>query len=349
MKNNFLMLFFAVFVVACGGKETSLIENNGANNGGSNNGDNNGVNNGVNNGDNNGIGENNVLRKNNFEGQIPTLTSDDPVVQFGYDFYLDLCKKFIECRDTVTIKQRAEGGISTTASCVETLVNADSPLRWKESLDSGRLTYDESKKAACLAGLATISCDDLGSSAPNPKNIPGCADVVVGVGAATDECRSSIDCGSDLICDNCPGECRTFPKLECGDTQCESGEFCSDDSTCVSLLGDGEVCANFSQCASPFACIDGKCKGPKQGEPGDNCTDEFTICSIGYYCDGVCRAYKQLDEDCSNNACERPLFCEANKCVKAKETGSCTNSAECISFNCINGSCLAPEDLCILK
>ncbi|GEM_PF-4874484 len=350
MLRIFSLLLLASVSFSCGGDGgTSLVGQNNGENNGANNG---GPNNGANNGKNNDVGPNNVLRTNNSTGEVPTLTSNEPVVQFGYDFFLEVCERFIECKDTVSIAQIAEGGrIATTASCLESLVNRDHPLIWKDSLDAGRLTYDESKKGQCISAIGAISCDDLGTLIPNPKNISGCEGAISGTGLVDAECRNAIDCSAGMICDDCPGKCRELPLLECSDGElCGSTEFCDTETgLCQTLHVDGGDCANFSQCAVPFACIEGTCVGPKIGAPGDACLED-TVCSLGYYCDSVCRAYKTLGQDCSNNFCEAPLFCgSAKKCEKAVETGSCGNSDECISADCVNGSCQAPVDACIIK
>lgn len=336
----FILLMLSFIFIGCDENNTSLLPNNESNN--------------LNNGGNpetTPVGTGDLKRKGDLQGTIPTLSSSEPSIQFGYDFYLNLCKRMVECRETAAVAELVSASrFGSTASCLESLVGRNHPQRWKEAIDANRLTFNAGAASSCLSALNSYSCAALDIIELLPSEISDCEAVIVGKGAVDGDCSSSLDCTGDLVCDDCPGACQAISKLECVPGElCDETQFCNvDTDKCEKLHVEGGICANDAECAVAFYCTNNLCVAREIVEAGKDCTGGSVICGMGYYCDGVCRAYKVLGQSCDNNACESPLYCDST-CKKAIETGSCTNGIECLSGECIGGVCASPVDLCKLK
>lgn len=160
---------------------------------------------------------------------------------------------------------------------------------WRAALDSttcdqmvsevgaGRAAYDPTLANACLAGVATMPCDDtttIGSI---------CGQVVYGKATAGQPCYVSLDCAPKGNCTatgaTCPGVCQDF-------------------------LTEGHACggSDTRSCASPLLCQDGFCKKA----PGENEACSYT-CAAGLWCDydapaKTCKKLLQTGESCTTGS-----------------------------------------------
>jgi len=187
---------------------------------------------------------------------------------------------------------------------------------------------------------------------------------------ASNTFTGSPDCGYFL----CDGAKATCPDGCSSDANCDAGNYCSAQQTCVPRRSNGEACSQANECLSQ-KCVDGyccnldctgacnACNVPSyegtctfmplgaEGDPtcnGTVCTGASpdcpgsckgdTDCSGGYYCDnnGKCTLRKQnLGAACNpTNECYQGTSCQL--CA----SGYCTDGV------CCNTECGAPCDRC---
>jgi hypothetical protein len=83
--------------------------------------------------------------------------------------------------------------------------------------------------------------------------------------------------------ETCTGDRPCAPGLACLNRDTTSGE-----GTCGALLGQGETCQDFTQCAAPLSCIEDTCSAKKAN--GESCTSDLDCESFSCSDAGMCEA-----------------------------------------------------------
>jgi hypothetical protein len=194
---------------------------------------------------------------------------------------------------------------------------------------------DRSVWNACLAYLASASCDDV-----NPEQPDVCRGVIVGNVPLGGDCDIDDQCAGDAYCRHSDATCgactaRAADGVACqADQECGSGLCFSATNTCRAVGDDGDACGEDGDCKGRRLC-DGDtktCAPPRTWAASDECTslgDDCGFPTSGLYCDegaGRCTAYLALGATCTGNAglCNIPAyeFCAADttqKCTAGVE------------------------------
>lgn len=169
-----------------------------------------------------------------------------------------------------------------------------------DSVAAGRITFDRTRMASCIASITSQSCDVQTSRRP-----AACEEAIRGRVALGGDCVISEDCsGTTSYCAaqaQCPGECRAL--LNMG-AECTNSDHCANGLLCAVLEG-------VRQCVAP-------------GNPGAYCGyDDTPLCKRGNTCtpnvgdDDTCkansvvygRAAGQSCDPATGSFCERDLAC----------------------------------------
>lgn len=171
-------------------------------------------------------------------------------------------------------------------------VNAEKGVRSGEfpkfqgAIDAGKVSYDGSKVAACLASLSGRTCSQLLDRFPAE-----CEAVFAGTVAQGGDCSLDVECEGAAFCKSdgvCPGKC-TAP-LSAGQActssdQCQSGLDCSDDTgLCAAPAAQGASCGSgLPECTPGTICLGGD---EDTGAPGTCLAiDSVFTAAIGASCD----------------------------------------------------------------
>jgi hypothetical protein len=240
-------------------------------------------------------------------------------------------------------------------------------------ITAGRVVYDATAAAACIAGIRAGSCYFYDPAPPSPTI---CRKVFQGTAGADEPCAIDSQCRSG-VCDPsspcgayqcCPGTCLSFPEskvvglgeactsesenLTCGDgTVCKltlDGQY---RFTCVTRVGLGESCDELPcqrelfcmpSTTGPATCV----HYPRRGEA---CSDALGICAFrNDYCDKStfkCVALQSDGAPCeSDSTCARTSYCDVattQTCQpKSPPGGACLSNRQCMAFvDCIGGKC----------
>lgn len=142
--------------------------------------------------------------------------------------------------------------------------------------------------AACV-GQGNVKCEDGLVCAESGK----CAERI----ADGQPCKSSPECGLDLICKS---------------------------SRCASRLAEGAACKGSEECQSGLVCgpKSGKCERPKHAAPGEKCDGALTQCTTGpcsAATNGVCPEVRGEGGACDpadkKTTCDRFLRCVEGACA----------------------------------
>jgi hypothetical protein len=166
--------------------------------------------------------------------------------------------------------------ITTEAQCEQFddgLVVGLAEPGFQSSIDAGRVAFDGSAAASCVAAIrADTMCADLFDQSSSSTGIGGtgaaaCADVFTPMVAGGGSCQQDYECipgfcsgaVNNLNGSSSPGTCEDIPAdgSACT-TKCMAGSFCGDDGSggeaCQPLIEGGSACFASSDCASG-ACI----------------------------------------------------------------------------------------------
>jgi hypothetical protein len=193
------------------------------------------------------------------------------------------------------------------------------------------------RSTACVGVLSgTLALDD--ECHPDSTNYADeCAQGFCAPSACPSTCTAYAEAeeacdGVTTICDpatlfcNAQNQCQAFlaPGEPCpGRDECAPGDVCHgiDDQTylCTTPVAIGQDCDETNDvCAERAVCLDGKCTAKVAlGEPcqyPDNCPE-------GAFCSGTCRAYVQVEGDCSVDNCAPGLLCTDSVCVAEGHVG----------------------------
>lgn len=167
-----------------------------------------------------------------------------------------------------------EGSVAENEFCVDSTVCMDG--FYCDISDDICSPADKPAGSECVFGLECedgLVCNFVGGTGT-------CTEP--GSGAEGDDCDRDSICMDGLFCDFNAQTC-TGPAAD-GET-CTLGRPCapalaclnideaSGEGTCGALLDEGEDCQDFTQCAAPYACIDGTCSA-RNGE-GELCTSDL--------------------------------------------------------------------------
>ncbi len=187
------------------------------------------------------------------------------------------------------------------------------------AIDMGRIAFDGTKAASCLAAFTASSCDQTMT-----RGTPAaCTNIVSGTVGSGGECALDAECISQacevpnctMAC--CQGTCAggTAP------SELATGMPCSTDDECVS----GDFCDSQMGACEPFHAA------------GSACNDSFA-CALGYACAGApeaCMTLPGTGSACPNSACANiGDHCgSAGICVHDGLPGdACTTNADCSPF-----------------
>ncbi len=207
---------------------------------------------------------------------------------------------------------------------------------------AGRAEFDPAAAAACIEGLAAVTCnrgfgDRVG---------PGCGRVFTGtvpVGGActtaTIDTLGTLECAAGTFCSmgaTCPGTCVAPPALgglgaacEPITIHCDADHYCRA-GTCAALLGPGAECTSFQDCQLGLIC------GPGAGSV-NVCIDPTTVVAPG----GACLVTPVSD------SCPAELVCICDDCLLTGACvtpvaigATCSSTAPCgQSARCVDGTC----------
>ncbi len=242
-----------------------------------------------------------------------------------------------------------------------------------KEVTSGRIRFDTSKSAGCLAAIQGASCTSR-LNVSELSQFPACSGLVNGTVAVGGNCYNSDECNNghcNSTPSTCPGTCQALLKV--GDNcsananLCPAESFCNN-NICTNTVGLGATCGNPGNgCGNELNCVSGTC----QARPTSGPCDQSTVyCALGYACANgtTCSAKVATGGDCTvgPEVCGAGDYCNsAHKCVEGgviggacepQDNGSscltgycnssnvcaarltdgsaCTSFNECASFNC---------------
>lgn len=223
--------------------------------------------------------------------------------------------------------------------------NVDTCSAWATAAEAGRLVYDSTRAAACLASYADRPCTG--------GDIESCVGVVQGTVVPGATCELSR---SFYIFSECAGdaECLEGPTVTCGGTcvtRAKKGDSCNRNQPCAL----GTMCdARTSRCA-PLA---------KAGEPCG--ITSIIICEAGLFCTdiiggGTCMPQHPTGACRYAGECTPPAQCPSGGgvCQVPPEVGDACSSAagcgeqlvcgpdqRCAAFGLPGKACSNPLQLC---
>jgi hypothetical protein len=219
------------------------------------------------------------------------------------------------------------------------------------AVDAGKVTFDATKAQACLAGIASWSCDRTVVFA-NRWTPPECSEIFGGTVADGGACGLSRECVSNVCtvpacpmgC--CQGTCATGtpspPPGRVGDA-CPNGQcyasYCDPTSMkCVALLPAGATCTTTSQCDMGLTCA-GTCVSDGAALGGPCTPNSTTACAnIGDTCStttSTCVAVGLSGDPCQiATDCSTIYTCNAGHCALKPRVG------ETCSVQTSNGACV---------
>ena len=216
---------------------------------------------------------------------------------------------------------------------------------------AGRVTFDTSKTAGCLAAANALTCSTLpwqvGASLE-----AACSGLATGTVAPGGTCYSSDDCvGGSCTSSSttCPGACKAYVAVggNCAGnvSGCIKGSYCDQD-TCTVPGAQGATCGviHHSLCADDLYC-DGTCKARKTSGACAN----YNVCATGTVCaNSVCTATVGAAGDCSasDDLCKDGFYCVAGKC---SATPALATACDPANDHCIDGYCDSGTSKCTLR
>jgi len=198
------------------------------------------------------------------------------------------------------------------------------------AIRADKILYSGAAARACVAGIASASCDATSPSGRGPPD--ACQAITAGAGrrgdacAFDDECVSQRcalpDCGMACCTGSCTGEAPPAPGAigePCTSAGCVVGAFCDPAAQRCAAVGAADaICAVRAGCQYGLDCIDGRCAVPPVlGQPCTSaCRDLGTTCSsLTHTCVAVGLVGAPCGigtEDCAPEyVCDRTGHCSA--------------------------------------
>jgi hypothetical protein len=219
----------------------------------------------------------------------------------------------------------------------------------------GRIVYDASHAADCLAAVTGLSCTGLGGggepaacrlallgqvasgsvcydNADCPSGYcsaaaGACPGLCVAYAAAGGACSRSDHCAAGLACDGTSGTCKTASAAG-GACPCQAGLYCNGSGLCAAQQTTG-ACSTTTpeQCALGTTCL---------GSPGPTCQPLVgaggactliggaSQCGLGYQCvSSVCVAIPAVGEACTAGEPCVGGTCNGTVCVASAGSAAC--------------------------
>jgi len=244
------------------------------------------------------------------------------------------------------------------------------------SVDAGRMRFDPSAVAACLAGIPSAPYSCANSVGLDPFSFPDpldlCPGVFAGIVADGGPCASQLDCATG-ICSN--GQNYHSGLAATNDLVWEWGLACL--GTCQPFFTLGQACGEAippgQVCAAGLWCVSGLCMAPSPPSPlGGPCSMTCNCCAEGYCAvNGTCMAYQTQGQPCSpSDGCLGSICCapglqcsgtgDAGVCATAPlpvagepcgPYGSCALPLVCVGYGTLSdggleaGTCAVPHDV----
>ena len=248
------------------------------------------------------------------------------------------------------------GAFTSRAACEAQL--APDFAQILQGIAAGRISYDGSKVATCLAAFENASCD---TTVEDVRVTPAiCDEALHGTVGGGGTCYIDLDCASDncdvpscgMAC--CAGACAAAVAdapigQPCANANCVEGSFCSETEVCTALLAAGATCGSDQECNYGLTCAANRCVAA--ANRGEACVDD-SCQDLGDRCDGTnCVARSGLNGPCSEGFagffdCQSPLTCDQATlmCKEPPAVGamcqfSCAGNAFCNDQN----ACEAPR------
>jgi hypothetical protein len=274
-----------------------------------------------------------------------------PIEELGARYQAASCTHLVACHEA-----------ADQATCLTTNLYGQSFYIDPQTIQlvlTGKVRYDGSTVAACLADLAAQSCTINGLD--KRRSFAQCifdvfrGSVAAGGTCSTDaECVSgscNTQCGQEDGC--CTGTCNpgnpptpltpiaigaSCPQGTGGFDPCVDGAFC-DPATqiCTALHPVGAPCNDAYQCGDGLNCTFTTGTGTCATVPhlGESCATINTCGDEGSYCDQTtqtCTAVKLSGGSCTSGGCSTLLFCDPQtaRCIANPAVGeSCVESGRC--------------------
>jgi hypothetical protein len=270
-----------------------------------------------------------------------------PIDELGDQYQAALCTHLVACHE-----------VSDQATCIATNLYSQTFFIDPQAIQlvlAGKVRYDGSTVAACLADIAAETCTINGLD--KRRSFAQCIfDVFRGSVAAGGVCSTNAECISGS-CNNpcnqssacCTGTCNpgnppaplapvplgaACPQGTGGFDPCVDGAYC-DPSTqiCTALKPVGTPCADVSQCGDGLNCGFTNGSGACATVPrlGESCAMTGTCGDEGSYCDQqtrLCTAVKLVGGSCTSGGCSSLLSCDVQ-------------SQLCTTYPAVGGSCAA--------
>lgn len=154
------------------------------------------------------------------------------------------------------------------------------------AVDAGKVVYDPSQQADCLASIDGTTCLEILHGA----EVTGCIeDAYGGTVPEGGECGDSVECAAgycSFAAGTCPGGC-------------------------APPVAPGSACEQDEQCATGLSCLYGTCRAPTMVADGASCNDVTYVCAPWSYCKGgTCAAHEVVGAACTSfDACSPSLTC----------------------------------------
>ena len=277
--------------------------------------------------------------------------SPDNVRDFFNDLNDAFCKSSVECGDYPDL-----------ATCKSASRPKSTQAMDIADVEAGRIDYDASHAAACLAFIDSFTCEH-GSLSYNQLQ-DTCGPVLVGHLAIGTACVDSEECVSGAACSKpsscgadvcCAGTCVAAPTGhvalggDCSvNASCVDGAYCKTNGTgsfCTAqATSEHDVCDAYDGCAAPLYCNintstqTGTCYRPAaHGATCDGDLGSEACSSFGDFCDATskCKARGKQGEACAGDTdCVEYAACVDQTCKNYPTLGqACTVAAG-------SGSCL---------
>lgn len=377
MRNLWVVMLCGL-MVGCGTcGENNGMSNNGTSNNQSNSQTNNQSNNQSNSQTNDGtnVATNNQTNNGTNAGTNNQTTNNGPTEiaadELAQAFHDMLCEASWECpnRSTAELSLIAYGRFESLEACKDAepeprIVTQMGLREIAASAEAGRLDYDATKAAECIAAIKAQVCDP---NVPSPigEALPvECIQALQGTVAEGGDCIHELDCLGGLRCEttgmNCYGTCQT-PAPDCATDRCTDAEYCDSTNTCQPRKAAGEMCASDEECADGTTCnssiTDPVCVEDGSIAGGETC-DNTSSCEAGFVCSSdVCQPleFGAENDDCGPIStggialCEPGLVCLVSgipmgTCLPPIELGgSCDNIQQCAAkLACVANECATP-------
>jgi hypothetical protein len=191
------------------------------------------------------------------DAYVPPLPPADPeILAVASSFSAAICSALKACVGPTKLSELV--GRESCGDRVAAELLAQDFALLGQSIEQGRVVYDDSQLQACLDGVAAMGCAIATDSFPT-----ACEETIKGTIAVGAACKIDSDCEGTAFCQmtGCP-------------------------SLCAALLDEGSACHRDEDCGDGLVCDAGTCTAPAQ--VGDACAGTSgKTCALGLNCWGA--------------------------------------------------------------